>query len=79
MYSKQNLKKHKFSDNIEVLFIEINFRKWLLCDIYRPLAQSDQHFFDNLDPLTRKFWKMGILIPKKEKNKHFVSTWIEIS
>ena len=49
MYSKQNLKKHKFSDDIEVLFIEINFRKWLLCDIYHPLAQSDQHFFDNLD------------------------------
>ena len=38
-----------FSDDIEVLFIEINFRKWLLYDIYHPLAQSDQHYFDNLD------------------------------
>ena len=45
------LTKHKFPDDIEALFVEINFRKckWLLCGLYHPPSQSDQYFFDNLD------------------------------
>ena len=45
------LTKHKFRDDIEELFVEINFRKcnWLLYGFYHPPSQSDQHFFDNLD------------------------------
>ena len=32
-------------------FFEISFRKcnWLLCGLYHPHSQSDQHFFDNLN------------------------------
>ena len=43
--------KHKFPDDIEAIFIEINFRKckWLLCGLYHPPSQTDQYFFDNLD------------------------------
>ena len=45
------LTKHKFSDDIEELFIEINFRKcnWLICGFYHPPSQFGQYFFDNLD------------------------------
>ena len=45
------LTKHKFRDDIEELFVEINFRKcnWLLYGFYHPPSQSDQYFFDNLD------------------------------
>ena len=45
------LTKRRFPDDIEALFIEINFRKckWLLCGLYQPSSQSDQYFFDNLD------------------------------
>ena len=48
MYEKildpKMLTKHKFSDDIEALLIEINFRKcrWLLCALYDPPSQSDQ-------------------------------------
>ena len=42
------LTKHKFPNDIEALFAEINFRKckWLLCGLYHPVSQSDQYFFD---------------------------------
>ena len=43
--------KQKFSDDIEALFIEIDFPKckWLLSGFYHPPSQSDQYFFDKLD------------------------------
>ena len=50
-YYKQNVKRHEFPDDVEALFVEINFRrcKWLLCALYHPPSQSDQYFFGNLD------------------------------
>ena len=45
------LTKHVFPDDIEGLFVEINFRKtkWLLYGTYHPPSQCDQYFFDNVD------------------------------
>ena len=45
------LTKHVFPDNIEGLFIELNFRKakWLLFGTYHPSSQSDLYYFNNLD------------------------------
>ena len=45
------LTKHVFPDNIEGLFVELNFRKskWLLIGAYHPLSQSDNYFFEHLD------------------------------
>ena len=45
------LLKHDFPSYIEVLYIELNFRKckWLLLGTYHPLSQSDQYYFNNLD------------------------------
>ena len=45
------LTKHRFPDDIEVLFVEINFRKckWLLCRLYHPPNQSDQYLLENSD------------------------------
>ena len=45
------LTKHVFPDDIEGLFIELNFKKakWLLFGTYHPPTQSDQYYFNNLD------------------------------
>ena len=45
------LTKHVFPDDIEDLFIELNFRKtkWLLFGTYHPPTQSDSYYFNNLD------------------------------
>ena len=45
------LTKHVFPDDIEGLFIELNFGKvkWLLFGTYHPPTQSDSYYFNNLD------------------------------
>ena len=48
------LTKHFFSEDIEGLFVELNFRncKWLLpgtYQTYHPHSLSDQYFFENID------------------------------
>ena len=45
------LTKHIFRNDIEGLFVEINFRKtkWLLFRTYHPPSENDQHYFDCLD------------------------------
>ena len=45
------LTKHVFPDNIEGLFVELNFKKskWLLMGAYHPPSQSDSYFFEHLD------------------------------
>ena len=45
------LTKHSFPNDIEGLFVEINFRKskWLLFETYHPPSQNDQYYFDCLD------------------------------
>ena len=47
------LTKHVFPDDIEGLFIELNFRKpkWLLFGTYHPPTQSDSYYFNNLDKI----------------------------
>ena len=48
------LTKHVFPDDIESLFIELNFRKAksLLFGTYHPPTQSDSYYFNNLNALT---------------------------
>ena len=45
------LEKHSCPNNIEYLFIELNFRKfkWLLCGTYHPPSQNDEYYFNYLD------------------------------
>ena len=45
------LTEHSFPNDIEGLFIEINFRKseWLLSETYDPASQNDQYYFFCLD------------------------------
>ena len=47
--SKQ-LKKHKFADNIEGIFVEINFykSKWFLFGMYHPPTQNKNFYFENV-------------------------------
>ena len=41
------LTKHSFPNDIEILFVEINFRKskWLLFRTHHPPSQNDQYYF----------------------------------
>ena len=45
------LRKHFSPNDIEGIFVEVNFRKskWLLCGTYHPPSQSDQYYFHNID------------------------------
>ena len=45
------LEKHKLPHDIEVIFIELNFRKvkWWLFGTYHPPSQNDQYYFEALD------------------------------
>ena len=45
------LRKHLFPNDMEGIFVEINFResRWLLCSTYHFPSQSVQHYFDNID------------------------------
>ena len=45
------LRKNLFPNDVEGIFVELNFRKSkrLLCDTYHPPSQSDQYYFDNID------------------------------
>ena len=45
------LTKHSFPNDMEGLFVEINFRKstWLLFETYHPPSQNDPYYFDCLD------------------------------
>ena len=47
--SKQ-LTKHKLTDNVEGVFIEVNLRKiqWLIFGTYRPLSQPVEYFFKHV-------------------------------
>ena len=49
--SSKILEKHVFPNDVESIFVELNFRKckWLLCGTYHPPSQSDEYFFNNLD------------------------------
>ena len=63
----QQINKHEFSDNIEGIFVEINFRKskWLLLGAYHPPSQDDKFYFNNighaLDIYTQNYDKIILL------------------
>ena len=48
--SNKVLIKYLFPNDIEGIFVKINFRKskWLLCGTYHSPSQSDQYYFDNI-------------------------------
>ena len=49
--SSKILEKDKIPQDIEGIFIELNFRKikWLLFGTYYPPSQNDQYYFEALD------------------------------
>ena len=50
IYVKEHILR-AFPNDIEGIFVEINFRKskWLLCLTYHPPSRSDPYDFDNID------------------------------
>ena len=46
----KELNEHNFPDDIEGIFVEINFRKskWLLFGSYHPPNQSDEYYFNKV-------------------------------
>ena len=57
----KQVNKHEFSENIEGIFVEINFRKskWLLFGTYHSPSQNNNYYFNNvgraLDVYTQKY------------------------
>ena len=53
----KELNKHSFPDDIEGIFIEINFRKskWLLLGTYHPPSQSDNYYFQSIGSALDKY------------------------
>ena len=49
--SSKVLRKHLFSNDVEEIFVETDFRKsmQLLCGTYHPPPQSDQYYFDSIN------------------------------
>ena len=49
--SSNILRKHLFLNDMEGIFVEINFSKsiWLLCGTNHPPSPSDQYYFDNIE------------------------------
>ena len=47
----KTLEKHELSQDIEGMFVKINFRKviWLPFGAYHPPSQNDQYYFEALD------------------------------
>ena len=45
------LTKSFFTNDVEGIFVELNFRKckWLLIETYHRSSQSDHYFFENMD------------------------------
>ena len=46
----KQVNQHEFSENIEGIFLEVNFRKskWLLLGTYHPPSQNDNFYFNNM-------------------------------
>ena len=54
------LTKHSFPNDIEILFVEINFRKskWLLFRTHHPPSQNNQYYFIQSSKISDKIlWK----------------------
>ena len=49
--SSKILEKHKLPQDVEGMFVKLNFRKtkWLLFGPYHSLSQNDQYYFEALD------------------------------
>ena len=59
-----------FPNDIESVFVELNFRKckWLLCKTYQPSYQSDEYFFNKLDKTLDTYSKYDKVLFKGEFN-----------
>ena len=74
--SSKILEKHIFPNDVESIFVELNFRKckWLLCGTYHPPSQSDEYFLITLIRLLIlivgmiKFCLLGILTQKYQNS-----------
>ena len=68
--SRKILEKHICPNDVESIFIELNFRKckWLLCRTYHPPSQSDEYFFNNLEKALDTFSKYGRVLAQKYRN-----------
>ena len=58
------LTKHNFPNDVEGLFVELNFRqsKWLLFGTFHSPAQNDQYFFNCLDKTLDTYSNYDVLL-----------------
>ena len=68
-----------FPNDIESIFVELNFRKckWLLCETYQPSSQSDEYFFNKLDKTLDTYSKNDQVFFKGEFNTEILEQRIK--
>ena len=74
--------KHSFSDHIEGLSVELNFRKckWLLpgtYQTYHPRSLSDQYFFGNIDKALDMYSYFDKILLKGDFNAEIHDDYLE--
>ena len=81
----QQVNKHTFPNEIEGIFIEINFRKskWLLFGTYHPPSQNDHFYFNTigraLDIYTQKYDKILLVGDfNAEENENIMKNFLEL-
>ena len=66
------LTKNNLSEEIEGIFLEINFRKskWILCGTYHPHSQNDQYFSDDIDKALDIYCSYEKIMLARDFNAH---------
>ena len=76
---KKLLTKHFFPNDIEGLFLELNFGKckWLLLGTYHPPSQSVQYFFENVDKALDMYSYYDKILPTGDFNAEIHDGYLE--
>ena len=73
------LEKHKLPQDVEGMFVELNFRKikWLLFGTYHPPSQNDQYYFEALNKALDCSSSYGRIILIEDFNSKDHETYME--
>ena len=72
------LEKHSCPNNIECLFIELNFRKcmWLLCGTYHPPSQNDEYYFNYLEQALGTYSNYEKALLVRDITEHYIESFL---
>ena len=72
------LEKYSCPNNIECLFIELNFRKcmWLLCGTYHPPSQNDEYYFNYLEQALGTYSNYEKALLVGDITEHYIESFL---